>query len=118
MAEGMPARMELIHPEGRTVLDSPAHVHITDERIDVVQERGAPLLISVLERFSEVPSCVCHSLDLGLQVVWLPWVRSMAHRRAWSSRWMSWASVLATKSVNHSLLISNHRRSMGFRSGE
>lgn len=48
MAEGMPARMELIHPEGRTVLDSPAHVHITDERIDVVQERGAPLLISVL----------------------------------------------------------------------
>lgn len=48
MAEGVPARMELIHPEGRTVLDSPAHVYITGERIDVVQERGAPLLISVL----------------------------------------------------------------------
>ncbi|NLN91456.1 MAG: HEAT repeat domain-containing protein, partial [candidate division WS1 bacterium] len=41
-----------------------------------------------LERFSQVSSCVCRSLVLGLQVVWLPWVRSMAHRRAWSSRWM------------------------------
>ncbi|MBD3175104.1 MAG: hypothetical protein GF320_07980 [Armatimonadia bacterium] len=46
--EGLTAQLELIHPDGHTLLDGPAEVVVTEERVEVQPERGAPLLIDVL----------------------------------------------------------------------
>ena len=46
------------------------------------------------------------------QVFWLPPVRFITHKSAWSMRSINCSRFLAKKSANHSALISNHKRSM------
>lgn len=64
------ARLELIHPDGRTILECPAGVSLAGDRIAVQPERGAPLLINVLtiHELDRVSDAVPLVLDSGYTV--------------------------------------------------